>query len=394
VSANLVDALPSRRFRPLLFGVGAWTDHLHFGYDVVAALRPRLLVELGTDRGESYFCFCQSVAENSTGTRCFAVDSWRGDEHAGNYDDTTFEQVAAHNEEHYAAFSTLLRSEFDDAVAQFENESVDLLHLDGLHTAEAVRHDLAAWLPKLRPGAILLLHDVLMQTRGFGVWEVWAELRERGRSFAFEIGPGLGVWQKPDGFATPLLDDLFRSPNESASALVDYYDRAARELQKQVAEKWRDGSILHLAFSRQTIVQVFYSKDGAYSEEQSVSARIGHGEWKIVRFRLPPNSCGAPLRLDFVSAFNVIDVEEISLSHDAGETILVLHSSADFDRIRVAGDCARIPAADQLRIKITGVDPQLYLPQITVPGDREVAFTVRVRVCPPDGGLNARETND
>ena len=67
--------LPSSHFQPRLFGLGAWTGHLHFAYDLVATLRPRVLVELGTDRGESYFAFCQAVAENGAGTHCFAVDT-------------------------------------------------------------------------------------------------------------------------------------------------------------------------------------------------------------------------------------------------------------------------------------------------------------------------------
>src|SRR3954462_3753598 len=141
--------LPSRQFHPRVYGVGAWTPHLHFAYDLVAALRPGFLVELGVDRGESYFAFCQSVAENQTDTRCFGIDTWRGAPHAGEYDETTFAQVSEHNRSHYAAFSTLLRSNFDDALTRFEPESADLLHLDGLHTEPAVRHDLESWLPTL-----------------------------------------------------------------------------------------------------------------------------------------------------------------------------------------------------------------------------------------------------
>ena len=111
MGAEIIHAeLPSRHFEPRLYGVGAWTSHLHFAYDLVAVLRPPLLVELGVDRGESYFAFCQSAAENKTGTRCFGVDSWQGDQHAGGYDETTFAQVSAHNRENYEAFSTLIRA--------------------------------------------------------------------------------------------------------------------------------------------------------------------------------------------------------------------------------------------------------------------------------------------
>ena len=149
--------LPSEKFAPLRYGLGAWTEHIFFAYDLVAQLQPRLLVELGTDRGESYFAFCQSALENRTGTKCHAVDHWRGDPHAGSYDETTFRAVEAHNRAHYAGFSTLIRSTFDAAADRFDPESVDLLHVDGHHTEEAVRHDLETWLPKLRPGGILLM---------------------------------------------------------------------------------------------------------------------------------------------------------------------------------------------------------------------------------------------
>src|SRR5205085_1285124 len=220
--------LPSCRFEPLRYGLGAWTEHIYFAYDLVAQLRPRSLVELGTDRGESYFAFCQSVLENQTGTRCYAIDHWRGDPHAGSYDETTFLAVDAHNRAHYASFSTLLRSTFDAAQDRFGPESIDLLHIDGHHSEAAARHDVETWLPKLRPGGILLMHDVTMRGRDFGVWKVWAELEKRGRSWTFEQPPGLGVWEKPSaGHLPPLVEELFSSPNESKELRHYYQQRHA-----------------------------------------------------------------------------------------------------------------------------------------------------------------------
>src|ERR1700704_1274062 len=105
--------LPSRQFEPRLYGVGAWTNHLHFAYDLVAVMKPALLVELGVDRGESYFAFCQSATENQTGTRCFGIDTWQGDQHAGGYDETTFAQVSSDNRANYEMFSALIRASFD-----------------------------------------------------------------------------------------------------------------------------------------------------------------------------------------------------------------------------------------------------------------------------------------
>ncbi len=274
--------LPSINFAPLRYGLGAWTEHVFFAYDLVAQLKPRLLVELGTDRGESYFAFCQSALENETGTRCFAIDHWRGDSHAGSYDETTFLAVEAHNRAHYAEFSTLLRSTFDSAQERFDPDSIDLLHIDGHHTEVAVRHDLETWLPKLRPGGILLMHDVTMRGRDFGVWKVWAELEKRGRSATFEQPPGLGVWEKPpSGPLPPLLEKLFASPNESR-VLRDYYRQRQADLQTRIARQWSDGTIRFAPMAEETVIQIFWSSDGNYSEEKSTDARLGHDDWKEV----------------------------------------------------------------------------------------------------------------
>ena len=174
----------------------AWMGHLPFAAWVVREVAPGILVELGTHSGNSYFAFCQSIAEGGLATKSFAVDTWQGDEHAGHYDETVWAAVNAHNEECYSGFSRLLRMTFDDAVSYFSDGSIHLLHIDGLHTYEAVRHDFETWLPKLAPGAIVMFHDTNVRERGFGVWKLWEELRARYPShLEFAHSHGLGVLQ-------------------------------------------------------------------------------------------------------------------------------------------------------------------------------------------------------
>lgn len=373
--------LPSRHFEPRIYGVGAWTSHLHFAYDLVAAMKPAVLVELGVDRGESYFAFCQSAAENQTGTRCFGIDTWRGDPHAGGYDETTFAQVSVHNRANYETFSTLIRASFDDAREEFEPESINLLHLDGLHTEAAVRHDVDSWLPRVRPGSVILLHDVDVHSRDFGVWRIWAELRERGRSWTFHDGPGLGVWQKPPALELPgFLEQLLTPPNEWNGALAKYYSERANELERKIAQHWRDGTIRHTPFAQQTIIQVFYTEDGAHREEDSVFARVGHERWKEVRIELPPGAAASPLRIDFVSALTTIEIASIRVTKGA-----VIPFAADdatgFESIKIAGDAEPLPDPKQLRLRVTGIDPQLYLPVINPPAsDLPLMVHLRLRV--------------
>jgi len=169
---------------------------LPFAAWVIQEVAPRTFVELGTHSGNSYFSFCQSVVEARLTTKCYAIDTWQGDEHAGQYDEEIFAKVNAYNQEQYSGFSRLLRMTFDAATNHFMNESIDLLHIDGLHTYEAIQHDFYKWLPKLTPGAVVILHDTNVRERNFGVWKFWEELRLRYPSnLEFEHSYGLGVLQ-------------------------------------------------------------------------------------------------------------------------------------------------------------------------------------------------------
>ncbi len=104
-----------------------------------------------------------------------------------------FEEFSRFHDERYGAFSTLLRTTFDEAITHFADGTVDLLHIDGCHTYEAVRHDFESWRPKLSQHAVVLFHDTNEHKSDFGVWRLWAELCEEFPHFEFLHGHGLGV---------------------------------------------------------------------------------------------------------------------------------------------------------------------------------------------------------
>lgn len=170
----------------------AWVGHMPFAYWLMQEIKPIIMVELGTHSGNSYFSFCQSVFENKLMTSCYAVDTWKGDAHSGSYDEDVFEKVLRHNQKY--PFSTLMRSTFDDAVSSFEDKSIDVLHIDGLHTYEAVKHDFETWQPKLSMSAVVLFHDTQVKHLDFGVWKFWEELKQTGYpNMDFHHCNGLGV---------------------------------------------------------------------------------------------------------------------------------------------------------------------------------------------------------
>ena len=171
----------------------AWYGHIPFAHWVVGAAKPHTFVELGTHNGVSYSAFCEAVVHNGLDTRCYAVDTWTGDAQSGFYGTEIYLNLRRFNDERYGAFSELLWCTFDDALKHMPDESVDLLHIDGLHTYEAVAHDFQSWQRKLSERAVVLFHDTNVRERDFGVWRLWHELQTQFPSFEFLHGHGLGL---------------------------------------------------------------------------------------------------------------------------------------------------------------------------------------------------------
>ena len=174
----------------------SWWQHVPIAHWLTCELKPEIVVELGTHYGVSFFGFCEAAEAFSRKSFIYAVDTWEGDAHAGEYNENVFQQVQEEASRRHKLRSRLIRSSFDEAAKYFEDEAIDLLHIDGLHTYEAVRHDYETWLPKMKEDSIILFHDINVREREFGVWKLWHELKEDSLTYETANGHGLGILVK------------------------------------------------------------------------------------------------------------------------------------------------------------------------------------------------------
>ncbi len=183
---------------PKYYAPSSWWQHVPIAHWLVENLKPEKIVELGSHYGISFFAFCEAASQFSDNTYTYAIDTWEGDEQAGYYDDDVFNKVAKEQQGYHRLRSTLIRDSFDNALEYFPNDSIDLIHIDGLHTYEAVKHDFLSWLPKVKEGGTLMFHDWNVRRTDFGVWKLWEEIKEDINFKCIETpnGHGLGIATK------------------------------------------------------------------------------------------------------------------------------------------------------------------------------------------------------
>lgn len=191
----------------------SWVGHIPFAIYLVNNLTPKTIVELGTHSGNSLCSFLIGAKKYSPKTRVFGIDLWHGDEQAGYYDESVYSNLKEYIECNFSENGTLIRKDFNDAVNDFSNNSIDVLHIDGLHTYEAVRNDFYTWKPKLAKDGIILFHDINVKEKGFGVEKFWSELKlVYKNNFEFLHSNGLGVISLSDRenvFINELISNRF-----------------------------------------------------------------------------------------------------------------------------------------------------------------------------------------
>jgi SAM-dependent methyltransferase/predicted O-methyltransferase YrrM len=160
-----------------------WRDHRQFADWIIRRKQPTTTVDLGVDYGYSTFCF--AIPEIGD---VYGIDSFEGDICAGERD--TYEYVTDKVKELELTNVSIIKGFFDD-VAKTWNKPIDILHIDGLHTYEAVKNDFEKWVPFLKEDGIILMHDTMVDDPKFGVSRFFKEINLPKTNFGHCNGLGV-----------------------------------------------------------------------------------------------------------------------------------------------------------------------------------------------------------
>lgn len=198
----------------------------------------------------------------------------------------------------------------------------------------------------------------------------------------------LAVLHRPPGGAAPepaLLAGLLRA--ELAALPAPPPPERARALERLVgalAAAALPEAPAELPVAR---CQVFFPVGNLYEEAAAGNLPLGpEGRWRRLTFWwLEPRSGGLHPRVDVADRPGLVDIAAATV-RDArdGRVLWRGRRPRDFTRVRVEGDCVRLPHPHGLRVFCTGPDPQIYLPPLDpsfIPLDTPIRVTLWVRFC-------------
>lgn len=171
---------------PSAWGDGNITGHVLFVDWLINEMEPKVTVDLGVDYGYSLLALAHSNPGKVYGIDGFEGDEWTGVRDTYSYVDNNVKQLGLTN-------VSLIRGFFDDIYPSW-NIPIDILHIDGFHSYEAVKNDYEKWSKFVVDSGVIMFHDTNSHDTRFGVKQFFNELDMP--KFEFMEFQGLGIVSK------------------------------------------------------------------------------------------------------------------------------------------------------------------------------------------------------
>lgn len=126
---------------------------------IMAGVLGDLKFKVGAEIGVAQGNHAKLICESNPGVKLYCVDIWK--QYSG-YNEYT-NRIGKYYQEAKAKlskFDTVFVKKFSmDAVADFEDESLDFVYIDGAHDFKNVADDICEWTKKVKIGGIVFGHD-------------------------------------------------------------------------------------------------------------------------------------------------------------------------------------------------------------------------------------------
>lgn len=139
----------------------------------IVETNPNLCVEIGVFGGSSLLPQGMALAYNKHGV-IYGIDPWATDAALEEMIDESnkkwwgelnLEDIRIHCQKHIdklglGNYCRLIKAKSEDVVHQFDDGSVDILHIDGNHSEALSYKDATLYLPKVKPGGYIFFDDI------------------------------------------------------------------------------------------------------------------------------------------------------------------------------------------------------------------------------------------
>ncbi|WP_461786428.1 class I SAM-dependent methyltransferase [Prosthecobacter sp.] len=184
------------RGKGLFASMAAWQVRSEFERMVrlVNETKPSRIMEIGTAKGATLLCWCRIASK-----QVISVDL-EGGIHGGGYP-----AVKQRLYREFTSGRTGVRLDLFQENSQIiatrqkveavlDNEKLDVLFIDGDHSYAGVKEDYDLWSPLVRPGGMILFHDILPHktVQHCEVDRLWNELKQHHRHTEFVHDPAQG----------------------------------------------------------------------------------------------------------------------------------------------------------------------------------------------------------